>query len=86
MNTQPPRSRQAQALIDSFTQFSLPFDPELVVEVLRERDDHALADTFEALADQARAHRGLLARINAPVTMPSRIESVTKRIPPRKAA
>jgi hypothetical protein len=52
-------SRKAEALLESFKQFDLPFDPELVVHGLREErlepiteaERHMLADVIEAQND-----------------------------------
>lgn len=52
-------SRQADALLTSFKQFDLPFDPEMIIDGLRDErlepvsdaERHMLADLIEAQND-----------------------------------
>lgn len=50
-------SRKADALVESFKQFRLPYDPYLIVETIRKNADegsmsHLFADLIESLQDQ----------------------------------
>lgn len=69
-------SAQAHELISEYERRVVPYEPQKVVDVLRQRDEHILADLFESLTDQVMMLQEQVLRLQKRTTM--------KRPAPRK--